>query len=115
MASSSRAKQVVERLYRAGVLKSGLDRDEIEAAVVEALEEPTDVRHMTCLGHNKNNYINLIEEIEGDHTIWLDTPVAECDGICIGIGATVDKAKDDAAKTLFEAFQLLRPGAVLIV
>lgn len=46
--------------------------------------------------------IYVIKKEDG-FEVWLDTEVAECDGICLDSGPTESDALFGAAETLFEA------------
>jgi len=46
--------------------------------------------------------------------VWLDTGVAECDGICIGTGDSTREALADAALTLARAINQLHEQAIAV-
>lgn len=69
-----------------------------------------DVQSMQLLADTGHNHVNLIVEEYGDVSVWLDTEVAECDGICIGVSKDGDKkaAVADAIQALEAAANALR-------
>lgn len=54
--------------------------------------------------------IHLVQDSDGDShfEVWLDTDIAECDGLCIGVGTTRDKALACAQTDLKVALSALR-------
>ena len=52
--------------------------------------------------------IHLMQDGAHAFEVWLDTEVAECDGLCIGVGSTRDEALAEAETDLQLALSELR-------
>jgi hypothetical protein len=61
---------------------------------------PRFVRSVRELAKVGGHRLNLVNEHEGDFTVWFDTEVTPCDGACIGTGETARAAIDDAAQEI---------------
>ena len=56
----------------------------------------------TVAANRATHRINVLD-LDGRPQIWLDTEIAECDGICLGSGNTLAAAKADALEELAAA------------
>lgn len=52
--------------------------------------------------------IHIVQDRGHAVEVWLDTEVAECDGLCIGTGSTRDEALAEAETDLQVALSELR-------
>lgn len=57
------------------------------------------------------NRIHILSELPNDFEVWLNTDVADFDGLCIGCGPTREKAVYDAAVALEKASRALRTAS----
>lgn len=55
-----------------------------------------------------SNRLHIISEMSNDFEVWLNTEIADFDGLCIGCGPTREKAVYDAAILLERASRALR-------
>lgn len=59
-----------------------------------------------------DNEIHVVSESANDFEVWLNTPIADFDGLCIGCGETREQAVKDAAIALEQASKALRAAMV---
>lgn len=67
--------------------------------------EKTDERY-----HVNDHDLHIYSDAEDDWEVWLNTEVADFDGLCVGSGDSREKALADAAETLEAAARILRAG-----
>lgn len=60
--------------------------------------------------HNVNGYDLHVTGEDDDVEIWLNTEVADFDGLCIGGGESRQKAVEEAIRTLEGVLGVLREG-----
>jgi len=60
---------------------------------------PTDERKLVAEQKFGGYQLHVFQEGE-DFWTWLDTEVAECDGLCIGVGKSIRASLTNAARTL---------------
>jgi hypothetical protein len=55
-----------------------------------------------------SNVIHVLGESSGGFEVWLNTDVADYDGLCIGCGSSRDEAVADAMGVFIQALEKLR-------